>query len=80
MVGFLAYSLAGHDKGSIYLIIDETEDSVYVADGRLRPLERPKKKNKKHIQVIKKMHRHTGIPSITNEDIKYFIKLYNKKL
>lgn len=80
MVGFLAYSLAGHDKGSIYLIIDETEDSVYVSDGRLRPLERPKKKNKKHIQVIKKMHRHTGIPSITNEDIKYFIKLYNKKL
>ena len=52
MIGFLAYSLAGHDKDELYLIIEETKDSVYVADGAVRTLDKPKKKNKKHIQNI----------------------------
>ena len=80
MIGFFAYSLAGHDKGQIYLIIDETKDYVYVADGRIRTLDRPKKKNKRHIQVIKINDSHTDISSITNEDIKYLIKLYCKDI
>ena len=79
MIGFLAYSLAGHDKGEIYLILDETKDYVYVADGLARPIDRPKKKNKRHIQVIKKIDRNADISSITNEDIKHIIKLYYKK-
>ncbi|MBO5030543.1 MAG: KOW domain-containing RNA-binding protein [Lachnospiraceae bacterium] len=78
MTGFLAYSLAGHDKGQIYLIIEETKDYVYVADGIVRLLDSPKKKNKKHIQIIKNFHRKTDMSSVTNEEIKYLIKLYNK--
>lgn len=53
MIGFLAYSLGGRDKGSIYMIIGEDKEYVYLADGRSRTADRPKKKNKKHIQVIK---------------------------
>ena len=49
-----AVSKAGHDKDSIYVIIKEEADMVYLADGRHKPLEKPKKKNKKHIQVIRK--------------------------
>lgn len=79
MVGFFAYSLAGHDKGEVYLIIEETKDYVYVVDGLIRPLNKPKKKNKRHIQIIKKNGRHIDISSITNEDIKLFIKLYKKQ-
>ncbi|GFI24568.1 hypothetical protein IMSAGC011_03369 [Lachnospiraceae bacterium] len=75
MTGFLAYSLAGHDKDTLYLIIEETKDFVYVVDGVIRTLERPKKKNKKHIQIIKQEQR-IDIPSVTNEEIKYLIKLY----
>ena len=78
MTGFLAYSLAGHDKGQIYLIIEETKDYVYVADGIVRLLDSPKKKNKKHIQIIKNFDRKTDMSSVTNEEIKYLIKLYNK--
>lgn len=77
MIGYLAYSLAGHDKGEVYLIVDEVKDSVYVADGAVRTLERPKKKNKKHIQMIKENQR-IDISSVTNEKIKHFIKLYLK--
>ena len=49
MVGMFATSKAGHDKGSVYIIFEEEEEYVYVVDGRLRTVERPKKKNKKHI-------------------------------
>lgn len=80
MTGFLAYSLAGHDKGEIYLIIDETKDYVYVADGSIRLIDSPKKKNKKHIQIIKKIDRKTDISSVTNEEIKCLIKSYYKDI
>ena len=72
MIGFLAYSLAGHDKGKLYLIIEETRDFVYVVDGAVRMLDRPKKKNKKHIQIIKKENQRI--------EIKHFIKLYLKDI
>lgn len=80
MVGFLAYSLAGHDKGNLYFIIEETRDSVYVVDGAVRTLDRPKKKNKKHIQIIKKKNQRIDISSVTNEEIKHIIKLYLKDI
>lgn len=54
MVGYLAYPKAGRDLRKIYLIIKEEAECVYLADGITRTYEKPKKKNKKHIQVIKK--------------------------
>lgn len=54
MTGMFAASKAGHDKGTIYIIIRETDEYVYVSDGKLKPADNPKKKNKKHIQIIKK--------------------------
>lgn len=78
MTGFLAYSLAGHDKGEIYLIVEETKDYVYAVNGSARPLDRPKKKNKKHMQIIKNFDRKTDIMSVTNEEIKHLIKVFCK--
>ena len=54
MVGCLAVSKAGHDKDEIYLIIKEEKDFIYLADGKRKTVSVPKKKNKKHIQIIKK--------------------------
>ena len=53
MTGMFAISLAGHDKGRIYLIIKEEGDFVYLTDGKTRGIENPKKKRKKHLQIIK---------------------------
>ncbi len=53
MCGMLAFSKAGHDKGKIYMIMDQDESYVYLCDGRLKPADRPKKKKYKHIQIIK---------------------------
>lgn len=50
-VGQLVYSRAGRDKGKFLVIVNISEGSVFVADGKERPLERPKRKNQRHLGV-----------------------------
>ena len=52
MIGELATSKAGHDKDRLYMVVGEEGECVYLCDGRLRGVEHPKKKKKKHIQII----------------------------
>jgi ribosomal protein L14E/L6E/L27E len=50
VIGRAAYSKAGRDKGRLLIVIAiRDEDFVLVADGDLRPLEKPKKKRIKHL-------------------------------
>lgn len=49
----LAKSLSGHDKDRIYLIWEKEERFAYLVDGKAHTLQRPKKKNTRHYQVIK---------------------------
>lgn len=51
----LATSLAGHDKGDVYVIYKASGDEVFLVNGENRTIEHPKKKKQKHIQVIKKL-------------------------
>ena len=80
MTGMFAISKAGHDKGRMYLIVKEEEDFFYLADGRSRGIENPKKKRKKHIQLIKSginellTEKLESNQTIYNEEIKYAIK------
>ena len=53
MTGLLASSKAGHDKDKIYVIIKEDNEYVWLADGKYKTVEKPKKKRKKHIQIVK---------------------------
>ena len=46
MVGMLAAAKAGHDKDTLYIIIEETDEYVWLTDGKYRPVAKPKKKNK----------------------------------
>ena len=48
----LAVSLAGHDKGSVYVIVGEEDGVIRLADGKTRTLLSPKKKNPMHIRRI----------------------------
>lgn len=79
----LAVSRSGHDKDSLYVIIKEEANLVYLADGELKPMEKPKKKNRKHIQIIKNLPKEiTEVFSqqdFRNEAIKRAIKLYQKQ-
>ncbi len=49
MIGQIVCSKRGRDKGYFLVIVAESSDTVYVCDGKERPLERPKKKNVKHL-------------------------------
>ena len=48
----LVLSLAGRDKGQLLAVIHQDEHGVWLADGKRRPLERPKCKNPRHIRPL----------------------------
>ncbi|MCL1831398.1 MAG: KOW domain-containing RNA-binding protein [Oscillospiraceae bacterium] len=50
----LCKSAAGHDKGSWYAVVRQESGFVYIADGRRRKLNAPKKKNIKHVELTRK--------------------------
>ena len=66
----LALSLAGHDKGHYYVVV-----------GELKLLARPKRKNRRHIQPIRKLPADVAELLQNQMDdvvIKRAIKLYKK--
>lgn len=79
IVGMLATSKAGHDKDSVYVIIQEDGEYIYVADGQSRTTERPKRKNKKHIQIIKKVKLLKSDSGFDDLEIKKIIRSYLKE-
>ena len=42
-------SLAGRDKNCRFLVLGNEGDCLILADGKMRPLEHPKKKNRRHV-------------------------------
>lgn len=50
-----AKSMSGHDRNQYYLIQKKDEKFVYLVNGETKTWDAPKKKNPKHIQVIKKL-------------------------
>ncbi|MDE6387508.1 MAG: KOW domain-containing RNA-binding protein [Lachnospiraceae bacterium] len=79
MIGMLAVSRAGHDSKTTYVIIGEDDEYVYLADGRIRTVDRPKKKNKKHIQIIKKVQMEKPEEGFKDLEIKRAIKMYQEE-
>ena len=51
--GMLAKSIAGHDQNQIYVIMREEGNFLFLCDGRLKTVDKFKRKNKKHVQLIK---------------------------
>ena len=42
-------STAGRDKGELFFVLATEGDFLLLADGKLRPVERPKRKRRKHV-------------------------------
>lgn len=82
MTGHFAMAKAGHDAGGLYVIVREENGYVYLCDGRLRPIAAPKKKNRRHIQIINKtvdediLNRLLRKEKIFDHEIKYAINQY----
>jgi ribosomal protein L14E/L6E/L27E len=74
--GMLAKSKAGHDKGHLYVIYDVDETYVYLVDGEIRTIDKPKKKKRKHVQIICEKHEIEGKDDVA---VKRILKLFDKE-
>lgn len=82
--GTICTSLAGHDKGEVFVIIGEDGEYVLLVNGASRPLAKPKRKKKKHIQVIhdeEEWKRRSLIEEgrIRDEQIRSMIRSYKRR-
>lgn len=48
--GSIVRSIAGRDKGDLFIVLLREGDFVYLANGELRKVDHPKKKKLKHLQ------------------------------
>ena len=74
--GMLAKSKAGHDKGHLYVIYDVDETYVYLVDGQIRTIDKPKKKKRKHVQIFCEKHEIEGKDDVA---VKRILKLFDKE-
>ena len=51
MVGRIVCSKSGRDKGYFLVVVKEEDGFLFVCDGKERPLNRPKRKNPKHLAL-----------------------------
>ena len=50
-VGRVVRSKAGHDSNDIFAVVGTEENYVLICDGKERKVEKPKRKNPKHIEI-----------------------------
>lgn len=71
--GSLVYSIAGRDKGSLFLVLSRDGEFVYLADGNLRQVENPKKKKIKHVNKTNTLLE-LDFDNISNSEIRKMLK------
>ena len=79
----LAYSLSGHDKGTLYVVVGRKEGRYLLADGKGKTVSSPKEKNSRHVQLVKKVPPSLeilwGQVPVSDETVKRALKLYQKE-
>lgn len=83
-LGSIVQSLAGRDKGGLFLVVGIEENYVYLVDGDIRKIENPKRKKMKHVELTRYFdadmaERITRKNKITNQDVKRVIREIQEK-
>ena len=52
MVADVVRSLAGHDAGKLFFVIDVDDTNLILVNGKDRTLEKPKTKKRKHAEMV----------------------------
>ncbi len=79
-VGEFAVSTAGHDRGTMYVVVGREGDRYLLADGKCRTLERPKRKSGKHLAFLHAQGEFPQGGPVRNEEVKRAIKLQAAKV
>lgn len=82
-IGAFAVSTAGHDAGKCYVIFQRNHEYLYLVDGKIRTLDRPKKKKNIHMKFLAQpdpiIREKILSGSVRNEEIKRAIKMLLNK-
>ena len=79
-VGSIVRSKAGRDEGRLFVVIEELDENfVRVADGKLRGMERLKKKRRKHLKptgstVSDLKNRLADGPAVENHEVRSWLE------
>ena len=82
-IGRIVYSKAGRDQGKVFVIINVlNSEYVNICDGRLRPVEKPKRKKIKHLEFTNIIAEEIGSllmsdEKVTNAIIKRILQSYD---
>jgi ribosomal protein L14E/L6E/L27E len=71
--GDVVRSTSGKEKGRLFFVVMERDGYLYLADGKRRKIEQPKKKKSKHTVIV-----NTGVK--TSEAIRSGCAVSNKQL
>lgn len=70
--GQVVISTAGRDKNNLFVVVSVEGSFALVVDGKIRKMERPKRKNIKHLQ---KTNKHLDLNEILgNKNLKITLK------
>ncbi len=73
--GQIVKSLSGRDKGRYFVVLEIQEGFIWLADGKLRKLEHPKRKKPKHVQ---KTNTFVSLdPNLTDKQLRKLLHGYN---
>ena len=74
-LGSVVISSAGHDQGRWMLVVGADGGFVYVADGKERKLDSPKKKNIKH---VRKTLSTIELEGLTDKKLRQMLRNYSQ--
>ena len=80
-IGNIVISKVGRDKGKIFVVVKIEKGYVYLADGKSRKIQNPKKKKIKHVQPTNKVinnlkNKIENEEKVTNADIRKELSVY----
>ena len=73
--GSVVRAEAGRDGGGYFAVIDYDEKYCFIADGKSRKLDKPKRKNIKHIRTTNSM---IDVNDITDKKLRNMLKQFSE--
>ena len=52
MISDVVVSTAGHDQGEMFYVVSTDDQFLYLANGKDRTLDKPKRKKRRHVQRV----------------------------
>lgn len=72
--GTIVKAIAGRDKDDFFVIVEKAQEYALIANGKSRKIEKPKRKNIKHLRTTKSL---IALDDLTNKKLRKFLSEFN---